>query len=442
MYTEKELKEATQIAYLSFLSQAKESLKADGNKGPFTIRELIKSCINVQSAFDLAIADGVPKEKITLHKLVEYSDLKKSDKSIIERLSKYMLDWKIIHIQDLNSFNGFYACCIETSEKEAIVAFRGSESMRDFSNAFHDWGQADIALVNSRSTRQQEEAEHYADFLLKNGLLERYESIAVTGHSLGGNLATHFTISTATEERKKIFDKIDQSVNFDGPGVSGEYLEEHNEKIEKAASKISHLKWSPVGSLLFDIPGEKCEFLGTKKLESNRLIDKIKYKFTRHDTKRLIFDENGRAQRGKQDEFSRKLGKFSRAIDDFIPESITTEIAAATDWIFERILRIKEGRALEFNDVSWAERFCKQGSIIGTCVNFVNKAVDIFKEGALALQNEIGEFFNPTIPQLTPKLALADVDGAISANYRGFNISYQNSARNVFGRENNIDREY
>ncbi len=432
MYTDKELKEATQIVYLSFLSRAAENLKADGIQGPYTVRNLINSCINTKWALKLAVEDGLDEKNITIKDLVKYSDLKDSDKSIIEEFSPQMFEWKLVDITDMNSLNGFVACCIETSEKEAIVAFRGSENMRDYSNAINDWARADFGLLNSRETRQQEETEKYGEYLLKKGTLDKYDSLAVTGHSLGGNLATHFTISAAQTGREKLFNKIKQSINLDGPGVSDEYLAEHKEKIEKAAPKLKRYKWSAVGTLLFDIPGEESEFLDINDdLYKDDSKERIKYKvITRHSTKSLIFDENGNAKRGKQDVVSKGLSSFSKAIDKFVPEHITTEIFATADWIFERIIRIKEQRNIEFNDPKWAERFAKKGSVLGSCVNFINKTIDIFKEGAMALENEIAELFTPKkYSTFTPKLAIADVYGGLQNNCSYNRTSFQNAEK-------------
>lgn len=442
MYTEKELKEGTQIVYLSFLSKAAENMKMDGLKPPFSVMDLIKSSMNVQSAFDAAIADGMNQKEVKFKDLVRYSDLKDSDKSIIEEFSPEMFNWKILDIQDMNSLNGFFACCIETSEKEAIIAFRGSENMREYSNMVNDWARADFGLLNSRSTRQQEEAEKYGEYLLERGLIDKYDLLAVTGHSLGGNLATHFTISSAADGKESLFNKIKQSVNWDGPGVSDEYLNEHQEKIKRAAPKLTRYKWSAVGTLLFDIPGEHSEFLGINEdLYKDDPKERIKYKvITRHSTKSLVFDENGKAERGKQDLVSKGLSTFSKAIDKFVPEHITTEIFAAADWIFERILRVKDERNIEFNDVSWAERFAKKGSILGSCVNFINKTVDIFKEGALALENEISELFGPQA-SYTPKLALADVRAGVSQDYNYNRTFMRDAEQNMDGKRKNENFE-
>ena len=438
MYTEKELKEATQIAYLSFLSKAEENLKADGLKGPYSIGELIRSSINTVGALQLAEADGKDTKNITLHELVKYTDLSASDKSIIERLSKDMLEWKIVDIQDLNAHNGFYGCLIQTSEKDAIVTFRGSENMKRYTNMINDWARADFGLLNSRSTRQQEEAEKYGDFLSEKGLIDKYESLAVTGHSLGGNLASHFTISMAKDGREKVFDKIKQSINFDGPGVSDEYLKEHKKEIEKASSKMTRLRWSAVGTLLFDIPGEKTEYLDINDdLHKENLKEQIKYQaITRHDTKSLMFDENGKAKRGKQDIVSKALSAVSKTIDKIVSEFVTTEIFAATDWIFEKILEINNDKSIDFASKKWAERFAAKGSFLGNCANAINKMLGALKEGAIEIGNRLF-----TANSFIPKVALADVQGGLSESYT-FNNTYMNTAKKYFDYERDkIDNE-
>lgn len=435
MYTDKELKEATQIVYLSFLADAEETLRFDGVKGPYTIMDLIKSQINLNAAFKEALDAGIDKNEITIKELAKYSNLKDSDKSIIERFSKDMFDWKLVDITDLNGLNGFVACCIETSEKEAIVAFRGSENMSEPTNMVNDWIRADFGLLRSDETRQQEETEKYGEKLERKGIIDKYDSLAVTGHSLGGNLANHFTVSSAKKGKEHIFDKIKQSINFDGPGVSEVYLKKHEAEIKKAAPKLKRYRWSAVGTLLFDMPGENTEFLDINDdLYKDDPKKRIKYKLiTRHDTKSLLFDENGNAKRGKQDIVSKGLSTLSKAIDKFLPPIITTEIFAATDWVFERLLRISENRNIQLNDPDWAERFTKKGSVLAACVNFLNKSVDILKQGALGLQNEIAEIFAP-VPQLKP--AYADVMGGINYDNR-LNMSAMRNSQNIFFRKDN-----
>lgn len=399
MKKEIELKAATQIAYLSFLLDAITNLIADGRKGPFTIRELIMSWMNFDVAMLLAKQAGIPQEEITLHTLVKYSDFSEADKSIIEKLSNEMLDWKIIDIHDMNDINGLYACTIEDSEKSAIIAYRGSEKMYEVKSFIRDWMRADLALLNSHRTRQQEAAAQYIDKLWEKGKLNQYESINFTGHSLGGNLATHTTVAMAQEGRNKgLWGKIEGCTNFDGPGFSKVYLEEHEENIAKASSKITHLKWSAVGSLLYDLPGEKVEFLAiNEELHKENLLDWVKYKvIKRHSTKSLLFNEDGTAQRGKQDSISKGLSLISKAVDRVMPEALTIELFAAADWIFDKILKweqSREGVSFKFEDISWSEWFAQKGSILGKCGKAIEGIIEQCKEGVANLGEAIAEIF-------------------------------------------------
>lgn len=430
--TDRKAIEASQVAYLELLKRAQSSLKADGRKGPFTIRELINESFNTDVARKLAIEAGIPKDKITLKDLVKYSDLTDSDKAIIAKFSPEIFEWKILDIHDTRIENGFYACCIEISEENAIVAFRGSESMRNIFSLINDWIRADLALLNSRKTWQQEEAEKYADKIIRREILEKYKGITVVGHSLGGNLATHFTTSCATDERKMLFSKIEKSFNLDGPGVSQEYIEEHAQKIEKAAPKLTHLKWSAVGDLLSDIPGEDSEYLAiNEQLYKDDPIARIKYKtITRHRTTSLIFDGNGKAIRGRQDTVSKRFSILSKLMDKLIPEWLTTELYVAADWVFEQILNIKkkiDGIDIKFGTASWSERIAKQGGLLATCANFINSAIDVFKEVVLGL----GELFagDYTINIINPKVAFADVCGGMEVDPRYNSTIIGNSMR-------------
>ena len=215
-YTDKELKDATQIAYLNFIEKSVNNMKADGKNFPFSIRDLMKG-----------------------------ADIDSNDKEILELLPESALDWKIKDIHNTKNENGFYACVIETSDENAIVAFRGSEGFTQYRDLVYDWGQSDFGLLNNKETPQHTETEKYANRLAEEKVLDQYKSIAATGHSLGGNLASHFAIVNAYGDQKKdIFQKLNQVVNFDGPGVSNKYLEYNEDAIKKAAPKIQHYKWS------------------------------------------------------------------------------------------------------------------------------------------------------------------------------------------------------
>ena len=302
-YTDKQLKEATQIAYADF-QEAFEECEYNGEQPPFSIGHLIE------------VSKTLPESKLSVESLDR-----------IQGLSEEIYDWKIVKCWDKNESgnpaedNGFYSCIIETDDNNAIVAFRGSEDMGNYYNLLHDWTEADLGLLNSIQTKQQIEAENFLDHMNNKGILNQYENIAVTGHSLGGNLADHFTISSTKYE--DISNKITQSVSFDGPNFSNEYIEAHADAINKVAGKMKHYRWSVVSSLLHELPGVEQEFLQIKDYEIVKgviepdLGEEFYQIFGRHNTFSLIFDENGNAIRGEIDEFSVIMGDISKKLDDY-----------------------------------------------------------------------------------------------------------------------------
>lgn len=427
-YSDKQLKEATQIVYLSFLEKAQDNLIADGKKGPFSIRELIGSYLNIN---DLNELSGE-----IIQKIVKDSDMSDFDKAIIEEFSEEILEWKIIDIHDTNSENGFFGCVIETGEKDAIVAFRGSENMKMYSNLRNDWLNADFGLLNSKCTKQQKETELYADELIHNGILDKYDSISVTGHSLGGNLASHFTIAAAAESRKDLFNKIDKTINFDGPGVSQNYLKNYEEQINKASSKINHYKWSAVGSLLYEIPGSNGENIGIdEKKYNDNFLKNLKYKIiTRHSTKSIVFDKNGNAFGGRQDIVSKALSSISKGADKILPESLTYEMYSVAEWIFDNILYEKEDGGIGFKNPILEKTKEAVKTIKNECKNFIGNVVNIFKEGALLVEKNDNEISQSA---QNKKTGFYDVLSAMEKDYT-FNYVNMNNSIDAFknGRNN------
>ena len=413
-YTDRELKESTQVAYLDLIEKSIKNKVAEGNDGPFSIRELISSNI------DKEIIENNPDMK--LQELAQLSDLRDLDKEIISRLPDEVLDWKIVDIHDMTQENGFFGCVIETSDKEAIVAFRGSEGLESYSGLVHDWMEADFGLLNASETKQQKETEEYADGLIKKGVLDKYKSIAVAGHSLGGNLASHFAVVSGDEKRKEIFDKINQVINFDGPGVSNEYLKAHEEQIKKVAPKIQHYKWSLVGSLLYDLPGEKKEFLKIgKNEECKTLLDKIKYRmFLRHHTKSLVFDENGNAERGRQDITAKAFEILSRTVEK-IPSFITQGVAHTAAFIFDKITYEKAdgtiGFKSPFSNKEKYQNYIRSAKI--KCGDMINGFLTTLQSTSKVMENY---YKMPKTKQLDKKNGYMDFMQAAVVD-RGYNMT-------------------
>lgn len=170
---------------------------------------------------------------------------------IIEGRSKYA-QWRIADVYDFNYVNGLYAVTILTEEHEAIVAFRGSES---FTNTFYgaqvmdpyqmlfDWFAADGGIALCNLTEQEKCATAYLTHILLN---PEYEGIAVTGHSLGGDLAH---VSTMLNCDNPYIYKISQSVSFDGPGHPQLFHMLYQREKNAVKDILVHYRWSFVGNI-------------------------------------------------------------------------------------------------------------------------------------------------------------------------------------------------
>ena len=222
--------------------------------------------------------------------------------------------WSISGVHNTNSDNGFYACIIETSPGEAAVGFRGSEPMDELGNVVNDWVGADIGLVNSTCTNQQEEVDRFLKKYQEQ--LKGYGNIAMAGHSLGGNLAEYATI---VSYKYGLDDNITQCVSMDGPGFSKEFIDKYRDQIEKMSGVMYHPRWSFVGTMLNDLPGVEYQYVQveakvTKDEEGNEIVDEYNAA-TRHDTKYLVYDENGKLVEGEQDDLSKITSVISEGVD-------------------------------------------------------------------------------------------------------------------------------
>ena len=258
-------------------------------------------------------------------KFVHYCNINKTDSAPLSDLlstSQYntlknlglsdaeINSWNISGVHNTNAKNGFYACIIETSPGNAAVGFRGSEDMGDLGNVANDWVGADIGLVNSTCTNQQKEVEQFLKTYKDQ--LNKYDNLAMAGHSLGGNLAEYATI---VSYKYGLDDNIKQCVSMDGPGFSNEFILKYFKQIEKMSGVMYHPRWSFVGTMLNDLPGVKYQYAKVSN-ESNNIDDEPYNAATRHSTKYLVYDKDGQlAKGGEQDDLSKITSVISEGVD-------------------------------------------------------------------------------------------------------------------------------
>ncbi|MBR1703376.1 MAG: DUF2974 domain-containing protein [Lachnospiraceae bacterium] len=258
MYTAEELVCATQLAYCDFDKyEDKEKTVAD-------ILNLKENKYEIYYSYSKEKEDEATGDDATMIQ---------STKDFIDAIAagEKCMGWKIVDVKNDESDSGLYAVVIETGEDEAIIAFRGSESYLhgtlSAEQVCKDWIQADLQILYGGLTAQEQAACQYMNEIADSPAFDKYQKIALTGHSLGGNLALVSTIYTATEEGKKNTDlasRIVQSVSMDGPGHPQEFIDKYQDAINEMQGVMTHYHWSLVGSILKSVCREKSEKYETR----------------------------------------------------------------------------------------------------------------------------------------------------------------------------------
>lgn len=295
-YTDAEMVIASQIAYLDF--------KDDGNE--MNVGDLVDGILKQYGTYDASSGEYVMKEDLTGAAEAQFHTaqniLRLSEQNVVNSWRQ----WTVVNSCNQQNGSGFYGCLIETGEGEAIVGCRGSESY-DMEQVVRDWILADVGRLNNAATFQQIDAAKYAEYLYKI-YGDKYNSFSFTGHSLGGSLATHMAI-TAPEGMQK---KTDKAISFDGPGFSNEYLEKHEEAIQRIKKKLIHYEYSWVGSLLIQPPGALDKVI---KAHDAKDKDIFMAQLWRHDTVNIEFGEDGNVMDGEQGVLQETMGPISKAIE-------------------------------------------------------------------------------------------------------------------------------
>ena len=298
-YKDRQYIDGSQIAYLTFLNRAREELGERDT--PYTIAELVSHQIDIEEARRTRSLMNPNKNKEKedpideLKDLIKYSkEINEGQKSTLLNISNDSYHWKFIDCLDKNCKTGFYACVLDTNPNKEetgnlMIAFRGSESFKSRQNIMNDWLKADLGLLIGK-TRQQKDVEEFIDYLSTNKAFEKYKEkqIDVTGHSLGGNLATHFTLYSFMKNLD-ICNRIHKCYNLDGPGYIGVELASYGFYRKLTRSKIVHLIASPIGNLLKN-PAEEVRYVHIREdiEESNK-----KNPFKWHFIKNWALDEEG-----------------------------------------------------------------------------------------------------------------------------------------------------
>ena len=233
-----------------------------------------------------------------------------------------VMEWKVAATMNDTGMgkSGFFGCVIETSSgepKEAAVAFRASGDPTDPESLINDYIRSDVGLLNSTKTPQEAAIDAFFAKEEISDLLQSYDNLAMTGHSLGGALADYATIRAEYLRRKGIMDlHVTQCVNNDGPGHSKKFIDYYKDEIEAVKDIMVHNEWSPIGGQLWNISGTE-RYIETDdkyKIGGNYALRG----FAQHDRGAVIYNEDGSLQTSEA--YARfcntiDLGKESRMID-------------------------------------------------------------------------------------------------------------------------------
>lgn len=141
--------------------------------------------------------------------------------------------------------SGLYGCTFVQEGSPDVIAFRGSEMLGN-SNHKNDYIN-DLSLSYSPETPQQRLAGLY---------VARYTTVhpgrpfAITGHSLGGNLAVY----AATRTPEAALDRLTAAVSFNGPGFCDAFYKKNRDRLPLVSEKIRlyQNRYDPVSSMLIN----------------------------------------------------------------------------------------------------------------------------------------------------------------------------------------------
>lgn len=229
-YTDKELIRASQIAYFTINSAVFEEVDSNIKNSSYTLFDLYnysdtfkksvyEGICNLIKRDDYKSLDGLPREEILSYakdererqiiseKLDIIDDIKNGkigswqvvsyvDNNTIGTAGTAgrLVDGKWVHDNFSSSGDGMSAVVFETGNGQALTAFRGSENWSQSKNLISDWLSADfgLALPNDDTNQQKSVYKYMRDYVLNLN----YDNLALTGHSLGGNLAMHAAVAS------------------------------------------------------------------------------------------------------------------------------------------------------------------------------------------------------------------------------------------------------
>jgi len=174
-YTDKEIQIATQISYINIDAEYISKYYRDYHDYP-TLAEVLRDNPKILEEFykmfylgyNPAEANGKFDYISTKALNEERERIAKSDIEALMNNELSCSNWKVVDVWDKNKEIGIYGILFETPDNKAVIAFRGSEILRDDNGGqlYLDWIDADCGLLDSTETRQQEQARLFLNYML------------------------------------------------------------------------------------------------------------------------------------------------------------------------------------------------------------------------------------------------------------------------------------
>jgi hypothetical protein len=375
------------IVYLDLDTSQKEAAR----EGLLTIGQLVKD----NQKLITELEDSRPKFKTE----AEFESFKKLIMDLADPSSKYHY-WKIKDVDDKNASTGFVAYTFEPLAGQGVVAFRGSEGMNEIRHLNTDWYN-NATTVFSPLSVQQKNAIDYINRIGKN-----YDSLNLTGHSLGGNIALAATVGAM----KEIRDKIVSTFTYNAPGFNRDFLNHHWEGINEMKSKIKEFQNEHdfVSSILYNL--------------TDRIIIEARAK-TDHMIENHFLNymaiENGLLKRKEPQKKDFKTEFIHNVISDLelLPDPV---LAGAVNTIFA----VMNGR-IDFTGLINGGLFLFAMNPIGTIMAVWNTALVV---GAVALVGILAVFIQTALP-----IVMEEVSKVVSTLYTNVVNTFQNVLNSIAG---------
>ena len=218
-------------------------------------------------------SDGSAKREVNLAEALKDNDIvdtlyDKFDKSVVDSFLAKADQYTIVKSYEDPSKTGFAAIALEGPEKGTVtVAARGTQ-MDSASDLI-----TDLQLGLENETMQQRAMNTFMEDL------KSYDSVYLTGHSLGGNLAVSGAVGFDDPS------KIKGVVTFNAPGQNAAYITTNQKNVRKVKGKITNYQNEgdfisdiniPVGEVVVVESGSGDNFELTSEFRNHNLDD-MKY---------------------------------------------------------------------------------------------------------------------------------------------------------------------